>query len=188
MLKAAVFCSRPTVGSSVSGAASTSQASARRDCRLASFPQNVGRHRAVRYGRKPRPVEARKQRSGVAVADIGLVPGGFRQPADHCLRDPARAIAAAGAPDRVVGLVVGNLEEGLRPRRIVTGKMPVRSRGTADGNRSPVSRPGKALRRASALCRQHPQTAGSPARSRRSCAFYWSCERPVSFAPDRQRP
>ena len=80
---------------------------------------------AVRRPAEPRPVEARKQRSGVAVADIGLVPGGFRQPADHCLRDPAGAIAAAGAPDRVEGRVVGDLEEGLRPRRIVAGEMAV---------------------------------------------------------------
>ena len=173
MLNAAVFCSRPTVGSSVSGAASTSQASARATaasppsakCQPASGralrpqtppgrgPQATFRRRCSRH----RPCAGR-----LPSARGSLPPRPGRSHSRRARTRPRRRFRRWQPRGRPASA-------SHRRRQNARG-----IRGTVDGSGSPLSRPGKALRRASALCRQHPQIAGSPAQSRRS-SFYWSC-------------
>src|SRR3546814_9698337 len=81
------------------------------DSRLPSVSQNVVRHRAVRHLRKAAAVKTRKQRPGIAIAEISLMPCGPIQTGQNRLGDTARAIAATGDPQRVIFRVIGRSEE-----------------------------------------------------------------------------
>ena len=96
------------------------------DRHLPAFPENVLRHRPVRDGLEARPIQTGEQRPGIAVAQIGLAPGGLGQSAQDRFRHPTGAVAPARAPDRVIALVIGDLEESPGPRCVVAGEMPVR--------------------------------------------------------------
>src|SRR6266568_770018 len=98
------------------------------DRHLAPIPQNVLRHGTVRHGLEARPIEAGEQHPGITVAEIGFSPGRFGQPAQDRVRHAAGTVAAAGAPDRVIALVIGDLEKGLRPVASSPAKWPCDAR------------------------------------------------------------
>ena len=80
----------------------------------------------MRDVRETRPVETAKQRTHVAIAEIGLVAGGGPQARKRQRQDPAGAIAAAREPDGVDGGIVGDLHECIGARLVVAREMAVR--------------------------------------------------------------
>ena len=169
MLNAAVFLPLPTVGSSASGARSTSQASAR-----ATAVSPPSRMMSCAIGpcataREPGAIQGGQQRAGVAVAEIGLSARRRRQLRHRRLDHAAGAVAAARrtTPRRTLASLATSTK-GLRARRIVAGEMPVRQRSTADGRRSRASPPGRARGQRRARARRPRATCATPARRRRS--------------------
>ena len=95
------------------------------DCCIPSISQNVLRHGTVHHGVEPGPIQSGKQHAGITVAHVGFSPGRLRQSAGDRLHDAAGAVAAAREPDRVVTLVVGDVEERLCACFVITRKMSV---------------------------------------------------------------
>ena len=93
----------------------------------ATVAQDVLRHRTVRHGREPGPIQSGQQRAGIAVAEVGFASGCLRQPADDRLDHAAGAVTAARKPHRVEAVVVGDIEKRLRARLVVAREMSVRS-------------------------------------------------------------
>jgi hypothetical protein len=84
---------------------------------------NVSRHRPMDRSADARGVQATKQITGIAVAEINLVCRRAAEPPEHVLRNPARSVAAAGEPDGVEAGIVGGLHERIGARFVGTGKM-----------------------------------------------------------------
>ena len=92
---------------------------------LAAFAQDVGGHRTMRHARKSEPVEPREQRTGIAVAEIGLAPCGFAEARQDVLQQPARTIAAAREPHRIHARIVGDSDQRFASRAVIAGEMAI---------------------------------------------------------------
>src|SRR5215467_8012714 len=96
------------------------------NCCVSAVSEDVLRHRTMRYGLEPSPVQRSEQDTGIAIAHVGFSSGRLSQPAHDRFHHAARAVAATREPHRVVALVVSDIEEGLRARFVIAGEMSVR--------------------------------------------------------------
>ena len=82
-------------------------------------------HRPVRQVREPGLVQGGQQTAGVGIAHVAFLAGHSVQARDHGLGDATRAVPAACEPDRIDAGIVGELDEGVGPRPVVTREMPM---------------------------------------------------------------
>jgi hypothetical protein len=69
-----------------------------------------------------------QQHTSITVAHVGFSSGRLRQPKHDRFDHAAGTITTTREPDRVVALVVGDVEEGLSARFVIASKMSVRSK------------------------------------------------------------
>src|SRR6185436_8691182 len=94
---------------------------------LAALAIEIGGHGTVGDVAVAERVERGEQRTGIAVAEIGLARGVIVETVQCAQRDAARAVTATREPDGVDGLVVGGFEKGLRAFVVGAGKVAGRA-------------------------------------------------------------
>ena len=124
-LNAACRARGDTLGSSAAAVAIDEPGKPARDRGLAAFAQDVRRHRPVRDMCEAHPVETRKQRTHVAIAEIGLVAGRGPETRKRQRQDAAGAVAAAREPDGIDRRIVGDLHERVGAGLVFAGEMAV---------------------------------------------------------------
>src|SRR5262245_35976930 len=96
------------------------------DRRVSPVSEDVLRHGAMRHGLETSLVQSSEHYTGITVTDVGFSSGRLPQPAHDRFHHAAGAITATREPDRVVTLVVGNVEKGLCARFVIAGEMSMR--------------------------------------------------------------